>query len=245
MHGFTSAVWHRQQKHLIAVSHAVKDSLVEQGIEPTKISVLHNAVDPADVQPRRLPALIREELGAAAETPVVGCFAHLSAKKGWLELVRAMPLILRDVPEAQLWCVGDGPLRDTLQDEAEREGVAGRVRFTGFRRDVADLMRAVDVVALPSYREPLGLVYLEAGLLGRPVVGCKAGGAPEVIRDQDSGLLVPPHDSVALAEAISRLLLNRAEARQMGHRGLERARDEFNWSGYLDKLLDVYDIMRN
>ena len=240
VHGFTSAFWHSRQSHLLAVSQAVKNHLVEQGLDGERITVLRNAVDPNDIQPQRLPAMVREELGADADTPIVGCFAHLSPKKGWADLFLAIPTVLRSFPKAQFWCVGSGPLNETLQSQARREGYAHQVRFTGFRRDVADLMRAVDVMALPSHREPMGLVYLEAGLLDRPVIGCTTGGAPEVILQNETGLLVPPKDNSALATAILTLLDNREQSATMGRRGRDRALSEFAWTNYLQSLETVY-----
>jgi glycosyltransferase involved in cell wall biosynthesis len=115
-----------------------------------------------------------------------------------------------------------------------------QLRMTGFRRDVADLMRAVDIVALPSHREPLGLVYIEAGLLGRPVIGCTTGGAPEVVEHNGNGLLVPPKTPQALATAMMTLLDNRGDAEALGRRGRERARADYSWAGYLDQLEKVY-----
>jgi len=240
VHGFTSAIWHRSQKHLVAVSAAVKMHLVEQGIQEDRVTVIHNAVDPDDIQPRRLPLRVREELGAGPKTPVIGCFAHLSPKKGWADLFRAIPMVLRSFPETQFWCVGEGPLREALLAEADREGFMRQLRMTGFRRDVADLMRAVDIVALPSHREPLGLVYIEAGLLGRPVIGCTTGGAPEVVEHNGNGLLVPPKTPQALATAMMTLLDNRGDAEALGRRGRERARADYSWAGYLDQLEKVY-----
>jgi glycosyltransferase involved in cell wall biosynthesis len=243
VHGFTSALWHSRQKHLVAVSQAVKDHLVGQGIAPERITVLRNAVDPDDIQPTRLPAVVRQELDADATTPVVGCFAHLSPKKGWAELMQAIPAVLRSFPKANFWCVGDGPLRESLVAEARREGFLSKVRFTGYRRDVADLMRAVDIVALPSHREPLGLVFIEAGLLSRPVIGCTTGGAPELVLQNETGLLVPPYDAAALATAIKTLLDNPHQARDMGRRGNDLARADFTWDKYLDDLETVYERM--
>jgi glycosyltransferase involved in cell wall biosynthesis len=244
VHGFTSAVWHRQQTHLLAVSQAVKNHLVEHGIDDHRITVLRNAVDPDDVLPKRLPAVVREEFGAQPDSPIVGCFAHLSPKKGWADLFQAIPQVLRSFPNACFWCVGEGPLRAELKAVAAREGFLAQVCFTGFRRDVADLMRAVDLVVLPSHREPLGLVYLEAGLLSRPVIGCNAGGAPELILQNETGLLVPPQNPQALANAIKTLLDSPQRAREMGRRGNELARTEFTWTKYLTKLEAVYERMR-
>ncbi|HEY3393303.1 MAG TPA: glycosyltransferase, partial [Lacipirellulaceae bacterium] len=192
VHGFTSALWHRRQTHLIACSGAVKQDLIAKGFSPERITVMHYPVDPQDMRTSRSPAELRAELGATADTPVVGTFAHLSLKKGYRELVRAAEIVLRRMPAAQFWCSGEGALRGELEETARVLGIADRFKLLGFRRDVPDLMRAVDVMCLPSHREPFGLVYVEAALAEKAVVACNAGGAPEIIMHGETGLLVPP-----------------------------------------------------
>lgn len=248
VHGFTSARWHNRQTHLIACSQAVKQDLVEKGIAAERISVLHYPVDPSDMRPTRSPADVRRELGAAPNTPVVGTFAHLSPKKGHRELVQAAALVLNCLPQAQFWCFGDGPLRQEIEQTAQQLGIADRFKLFGFRRDVADLMQAIDVMCLPSRREPFGLVYVEAALAEKPVIACDAGGAPEVIAHGDTGLLVPPgtadqHGSncAPLADAIFTLLDNRAAAAAMGRRGRDLALARFAWPRFIAQLREVYD----
>jgi glycosyltransferase involved in cell wall biosynthesis len=244
VHGFTSALWHRHQNHLIACSAAVKKDLTEKGVTADRITVMHYPVDPDDMRATRSPTAIRAELGAAADTPVVGTFAHLSPKKGYRELVRAAQLVLRSMPAAQFWCFGDGPLRQELQETAAASGIADRFKLFGFRRDVPNLMRAIDVMCLPSHREPFGLVYVEAALADKPVIACNAGGAPEIIEHGETGLLVPPpsDDNVlTLADAILAILNNRERACAMGRRGRELALERFDWPRYLGQLDVLYE----
>lgn len=239
--GFTSAHWHRHQKHLIACSEAVKNHMISQGIRGERIQVLPNPVDAADMEPTRTSSAVRAEMGAADDTPIVGTFAHLSEKKGWRELMQAIPHVLADHPQTQFWCVGDGPLREELEARAEAGGFDASVKFLGFRRDVADVMNAIDVMALPSHREPFGIVYVEAALLNKPVVACNAGGAPDVVSDGVTGRLIPSGDASALAQVLSELLGDRAQAAQMGRAGRERALDLFGWNTFLPQLEAVYE----
>jgi glycosyltransferase involved in cell wall biosynthesis len=241
VHGFTSALWHRRQSHLIACSAAVKAHLIENGIPANRITVMHNPVDLDDVVATSSPADVRAELGADADTPVVGTFAHLSVKKGYRELIRAADVVLRLMPRAQFWCFGEGVLRRELELAAEQAGIADRFKLFGFRRDVPDLMRAIDVMCLPSHREPFGLVYVEAALAGKPVIGSQAGGAPEIIEHGQTGMLVPSHDAAALADAILTLLDDRSTAAEMGRRGRQLALERFGWPRYLAQLREVYD----
>lgn len=242
VHGFTSRFWHQGQTHLIACSAAVKQHLVSVGLAPERITVLHHPVDPEDFLPNRSPSEVRSELGVSPHTPVVGTFAHLSVKKGYRELVRAAAIVLGKLPTAQFWCVGEGVLREELLRTARELGIEDRFRLFGYRRDVANLMHAVDVMCLPSHREPFGLVYLEAALAQKPVIACNAGGAPEIVVPGETGLLVPPpqNNIVPLAEAILTLLDNRGQAAAMGRRGRELAQDRFSWKNYLPRLNELY-----
>jgi glycosyltransferase involved in cell wall biosynthesis len=239
--GFTSACWHRRQSHLLAVSEAVRDHLVEQGVAPEKITILYNALAPEEFRPTRGSLSVRSEFGADAKTPVVGTFGHLSVKKGYRELFEAIPCVLQHVPRAQFWIVGQGKLRDELTATAAAGGFLRNVRFLGYRRDSADLMNAIDVFALPSHREPCALAYIEAALLGKPIVACRAGGAPESVADEETGLLVPVGDGQAVANAITTLLDNRGFAQGLGQAGHERARELFSWSRFTSTLEEVYD----
>jgi glycosyltransferase involved in cell wall biosynthesis len=241
VHGFTSSFWHSQQSHLIACSKAVKLDLVEKGIHADRVSVINYGVDPNDQRPTRTPADVRAELGVDADTPIIGTFAHLSIKKGYRELVQAAELVLNHVPNAQFWCCGEGPLRKEIEEQARQAGIADRFRLVGFRRDVPDLMRAIDVMCLPSHREPFGLVYVEAALAEKPVIACDAGGAPEIVDDGDTGLLVRPQNVPDLTEAILTLLDNRDQAAAMGRRARQLALERFTWPNYLHRLRDVYD----
>lgn len=241
VHGFTSARWHRRQSHLLAVSGAVRDDLVEQGIPRERITVLWNALDANEFRPTRDPLAVRAEFGADASTPVIGTFGHLSVKKGHRELFAAMPRVLAEFPTAQFWVIGQGDLRGELEQQARAGGFLDNVRLAGYRRDAADVMNALDVFCLPSHREPCALVYVEAALLGKPIVACRAGGAPESIADGETGLLVPPCDSGGVAEALLMLLQNRDVAARMGQAGRDRARDIFSWSKYIATLEGVYE----
>ncbi|MAT71977.1 MAG: hypothetical protein CMJ58_20935 [Planctomycetaceae bacterium] len=240
VHGFTSAAWHRRQRHLLAVSQAVADDLIIQGVDPERITVLPNAIDPAEFQPTRPPRTVREELGAEPDTPVVAAFGHLSEKKGYRDLFEAIPQVLAQAPRTQFWIVGRGALETELRSAAFAGGFADRVRFTGFRRDAADVMNACDVLALPSHREPFGLVYIEAATLGKPAIACRAGGAIEAVADGETGLLVPPRDAIALAEAMLTLLTDAGLRQRMGAAGRKRTAELFSWQRYTNTLEGVY-----
>lgn len=238
--GFTSPVFHRHQKQLLACSQAVKEHLIAGGLDGERITVLPNPVAPNDIVPTRSREDVRREWNVPEKAPLIGCFAGLLEKKGQRELLSAVPQVLAAHPQAQFWLVGQGPLHSELEQTARTLKIEKNVRLLGFRRDVADLMNAIDIMALPSHREPFGIVYVEAALLNKPCVACDAGGAPDVVRDGETGVLVPPRDVEKIASALNELLDNPTCAAQMGRNARAWVIEQFGWERFLPELENVY-----
>ena len=132
--------------------------------------------------------------------------------------------------------VGDGPLRSALSDTARALHLNGAVTFLGNRRDIPELLRVFDLFVLSSVKEGLPIVLLEAMAAGLPVVATAVDGNPELVVHQETGLLVPPRDAEALAEAICDLLEHPEKAQRMGRRGQERVRQHFSF----EKMVQAY-----
>jgi glycosyltransferase involved in cell wall biosynthesis len=145
--------------------------------------------------------------------------APFKPQKAPLDFIRAAARVRQARPEARFLLVGDGTLRGVLETEIVRLGLSDVVTLTGWRRDIAEIMRCLDVFLLTSLWEGLPRVYLEALASGVPVVGTKVDGAAEVIQDGVNGYLVEPGDVKGLADRVLTLLNNPATARQMGHNG--------------------------
>jgi glycosyltransferase involved in cell wall biosynthesis len=193
----------------------------------------------------------REEARArfriAAERPAVALVGRVSDWKGQDVLIRALaeaPLVERG---AVALLAGDpapgaGELPHRLEMLAGGLGVAERVRWLGFRADVDDVWAAADVAVVPSTRpEPLGLVAMEAGAAGLPVVASAHGGVAEVVRDGETGLIVPPGDALALASAVRLLADDPGLAARMGAAARERVAEHFGVDRMLAELQDLYD----
>jgi glycosyltransferase involved in cell wall biosynthesis len=173
-------------------------------------------------------AEVRREMGVSPDAFLVASVGRLVPVKGHVHLIEALPEVLRRRPDAAVLIVGDGPLRRDLEGRARSLGVADRVRLPGHRGDVARVLGAADLFALPSLNEGLGLALVEAMAMGLATVASRVGGVPEVVLDGETGLLTPPGDAGALAGAILRLMGD-AEARaRMGAAGRERARARFS-----------------
>jgi glycosyltransferase involved in cell wall biosynthesis len=174
-----------------------------------------------------------EELRVGAEAFLVGNVGRLAPQKGQRHLIEAMPLLLEHVPTAHAVIAGGGDLEPYLRELAEELEVDERVHVLGPRQDVPALMHALDVFAMPSIWEGFGLVLLEAMAAGKPIVASRTATIPEVVLDNETGLLVPAGDAVALADALARLAEDRELARRLGEAGRERLQKHFS----IDKMV--------
>lgn len=181
-----------------------------------KMTVILNGTDiRADTGAAEI-ARRRDEWGWPAGTPVVGTVARLHRQKGVINLLRAAPRILAAFPDARIAVVGEGPQGKSLRREADRRGLDDRFFFLGERRDAASLLALFDIFISPALWEGLPFVLIEAAALGKPIIATDVDGVPEVIENGKTGLLVPPGNPDALAEAVVRLLKNKEEARRLG-----------------------------
>ncbi|MGW3329566.1 glycosyltransferase family 4 protein [Streptomyces rubiginosohelvolus] len=200
------------------------------------------AVQPGARDGVRTPAGgVRERYGLGAR-PVILCAARLVPRKGQDTLIRALPAVLRSVPDAVLLLTGDGPYARTLHRLAADTGVADAVVLAGGRPhpEMPEHYAAADVFAMPCRTrrrglevEGLGIVFLEAAAAGLPVLVGDSGGAPDTVRDGETGHLVDGRDTAAVADRLVTLLRDRAAAAAMGEKGRAWVREAWGWeSGY-------------
>ena len=151
----------------------------------------------------------KRELGLAAGQPVIGTIARMHRQKGLIYLMRAAGRIRQRHPEARIVVVGGGPQKQKLVDAAEQYAGPGACLFLGERSDAREILSLFDVFVLPSLWEGLPLALIEASYLAKPIVASDIDGVREMIRNGETGLLVPRADPQKLAEAVSRLLEDR------------------------------------
>ncbi len=184
----------------------------------------------------------RAALGLPDDAAVALFSARLALDKGILELVQAWRRLPEDLRSRCLLLVaGDGPHRELMAKRVAEMGPGGAVRLLGWRDDIASLLAACDLFVLPSLHENQSYAILEAMAASRPVVSTTGGGTPEVVDHGVTGLLVPPADARALAEALVALLTDPGRAEAMGLAGRERVVAEFSIDRLAGRLADVYD----
>jgi len=226
----------------IAVSQGVKEYLLKQiNLDPAKIRVVPNGVDLAAIEAARPGQEVRRELGLPAEATVIGLVGRLDHwGKGHKELFEAMARLRPEYPLHAL-IVGGGRRIDEVQALAASLGLAGQVHFLGPRRDVPDLLSAMDIFVLPSHSEGVSLALLEAMGAGLPVIATKVGGLPEVVEHDGTGLLIPPRDAEALAGALARLLTDPARARELGDNARRHVREHFSLDRQGREINEIYE----
>jgi glycosyltransferase involved in cell wall biosynthesis len=206
---------------------------------PVRFVRIPNCVRPEFLRAAPDPLPAARLAGVPPGAPVVGFIGRLTDQKGVEDLIQAMPLVQRRVPEARLVVTGDGPLRPRLEALAQATA-PGTVSFLGALEDPLPAYGLASVIAMPSRFEPLGMVAVEALALGKAVVAARVGGLPDIIEDEVTGLLVPPGDPRALAGAIARLLADRALAARLGEAGRRHIQQEFSEPAILPRYARLY-----
>jgi glycosyltransferase involved in cell wall biosynthesis len=171
----------------------------------------------------------------------VGAVAVLRPEKALDVLVAAVSLLAAEFPHLRVVIAGGGPEEARLRALVRELGLDKTIMLLGLRRDVADVLAAVDVVALSSDREGTPLAVMEAMAAAKPVVATRVGGIPDLIEDGVHGLLVPPRDPSALAGALGRLLRDAQLRKELGRRGQERQRREFDVGVAVQRVETIYE----
>src|SRR4051812_16145780 len=225
---------------VIVSANSVRDFYVDQvHVDPAKIDVLYNAVDWKSIQPTKSRDAMRGSLGLAPNAKVAGVIARLTEQKGHRFLFQA--LTTPALADVQLVVVGDGELRDALKAEVQDLGIASRVHFLGARRDLGDLLSAMDVFVMPSLWEGLPLSMILAMGAAMPVVATEVAGIPEIVVDGETGWLVPAGNSLALATALADVFADRVRAAAMGRAARDYVLPRFGIDGYVNAVAGLYD----
>ena len=208
--------------------------------------VLHDGVEPQPVWSDEQRVCCRRELGLPDRATIVAITGQIAEVKGIWDFVEAARILAPRSPDPLFVVVGDdlkeqGRVRHKMEERVAAVGLQDRFRFLGFRRDVPRIVQAFDMIAVPSHVEPLGNATLEAMAAGRPVVGSKVGGIPEMVDDGNTGLLVPPSDPETLARALESLVHQPERRDAMAAAARRRARDVFSIEAHGRRLQAQYD----
>jgi glycosyltransferase involved in cell wall biosynthesis len=237
-HAFSRWKYH-QVDCFLAASESIHSVLLNDGVEASKIVTVYEGIDIHRIQ-AETPVNIHAELWLPVHAPIVGATGALTAEKGHRHLIDAAALVVREVPDARFVILGEGDHRPVLERQIKELRLDKHVFLPGFRADVLGFLQSFDLFVMPSIFEGLGTSLLDAMAAGKATVATRTGGIPEVVVDGDTGLLVPPRDHHALAQAIVTLLKDEQLRKQMGAAGLERVQRVFSADRMVERTLDVY-----
>jgi glycosyltransferase involved in cell wall biosynthesis len=226
---------------VVVSAASVRDFYVKQvHADPGKIDVIYNAVDFSQATATLPRAAIRDALGIPGDVPVAGVIARLTEQKGHRYLLDALAATPQ-LAGVHLLVVGGGELRDALVRHAEASGLASRVHWVGPRRDLGNLLAAMDVFVMPSLWEGLPLSLVLAMGAGVAAVATAVAGIPEVVRDGVTGLLVPPANAPALGAALARVFGDASFRERLGREARTSVLPRFGVDRYVAAIVGLYD----
>lgn len=216
---------------VIVNSRFEMNRLVKNGLSRDHVNVIYNCINvdfPHELKKNR------------NNHPVVASVSRLASQKGIEYFLEAAKTVLQKMPDVHFLIVGDGPLKNRLQQKAVGLGIDDAVEFAGFKKDMREVYPAIDILVFPSLWEPFGNVAVEAAAYSVPVIASNVGGIPEAVADGKTGILVPPGKTDKLAEAILYLLRNPDFSHRMGQAGRERVMRNFTSDHLIKELEKTY-----
>ena len=224
----------------VTVSDTVRQVMIDDGINPRRIRVVYSGVDVSRFGSTQDVSRLRAEMSLQPGQPVIGNIGRLEKLKGQAVLIEAMPAVLKEFPDATLLLVGGGEAKEELLAKCRELGIASSVVFTGFRDDIPELLRLLDVFVMPSLSEGLGTSVLDAMAAGVPVIASDVGGIPESVQNEVTGLLVAPGEPARLSVAVVRLLNNKTEACKYTVAARKTVEEKFGVDAMVEGNIRVY-----
>ena len=241
--------------HILVNAEAIKTWLIAEGYDGDRITVIPNGIDLGRFA-RSADGRLHRHLGLTAETPLVAALGRVSRLKGLEDFIAAAASVAPQFPSARFLIIGepsftgrgktitvDGSYQKELARLAAKLGVSDRVIFTGFRSDVDSILPELAVSVLPSLSEGLSNILLESMAAGVAVIATRVGGTTEVVHDSQNGLLVPPNDPAALANAIVRLLGAPDVAAQLGRAARSRIAERYSTRQLVESTSRFYEAI--
>lgn len=225
-----------QHRLLIAVSLATREFHIQQGVDAEKIVAVYNGIDCDQFQPRTVTSSLRDEFGLPEDAILSATIGQICLRKAQNDLAQAAVLLKEECPNLHYLLIGErhSTKQETIEFEAaigevfEAAGMPERLHRLGYRSDIASLLNEVDLVIHPARQEPLGRVLLEAAASGVPIIATNVGGTPEIFRDGESALLIPPAEPELLAGAIKQLVKSPSLGDQLARNARRVIIEKFN-----------------
>ena len=231
--------------HVIAISEGIRAVLLADGVSAEKVSCVRSAVDFERFQAASAPAKLKARFGLPDESVVVGMAAQLIPRKGHDVLLEAVSALKDRWPHLRVLIMGKGPLGPSVVQQIQAMDLEAQVQCVGFLTDIENVLPHLDFVVHPARTEGLGVALLQAASAGVAVIASRAGGMPEAVLHERTGLLIPPGDAQELVAGMERLLVDPALAARYGAEGRRRMAAEFSIAAMAKGNLAVYRALIN
>ncbi len=234
---------------IVVASRHMERDLMEKRVPQAKINYIPYGIDTKKFNVNHQRNHIRKEFNIRPDSPLIGTVGRFHPWKGQKYFLEAAKVVGEKCPEARFLIVGEVAFdehkqyRQDLLDLTQTLNLEDKVIFTGSRKDIPQIMNAIDLFVLPSLREPFGIVIIEAQACGKPAIGTSVGGIPEAIKEGNTGMLVRPGDSKGLARAILSLLSNRKKMQMMGAAGRKRVEELFSTERMIERTKQLYRMI--
>lgn len=239
---FLNRYLNKRTSKIITVSNALKNEIEGgEAVNPNKIKTIYNCVDISSYKGN--PSLdLRKEYNIDSNTLIIGCISRLIPSKGVQDLINALALIKNEI-NLFVFIAGDGPYLEYLKSMI-KDMKLDNIEFLGYRDDIPDFLRNIDIFVLPSYSEGFGLSVAEAMFLEKPVIATDVGGIPEIIKNNVNGLIVKPGKPQELAVAIKKLASDERMRKEFSLKGKEYVINNFSREKMLNEIDFIYDSLR-
>ncbi len=227
---------------IICNSGAVRNRFTKKKID-AKIRTIINGVDLSEFDPESNGSIVRKEFNIDEDEPVVGTVGRIDPEKGYEYFLESARIILQDMENVSFLVVGEASnssFEQSLSELSVEKGIGKKTIFTGFRRDIPQLLASMDVVVLPSEIDACSRVLFESMAMQKPLVATNAGGTPEIVQDGITGFLVKPKASSDMAKCIMKLLNDKHLAGQYGKAGRKRVEEMFTIERNIEETEKVY-----
>jgi len=229
---------------IIAVSDEIKQELLRIGTNPEKVCLIHNGINTKSFS--NILSNIKADFNLNPDSLIIGSVARFTEEKGLENILYVAKKILKENKNIYFMLVGDGPLKNSLIQKSKELQIYDHMIFTGQRSDMPEVYNTFDIFVLPSLKEGLPMVILEAMASKKPIVASSVGAIPDVIEDGKSGLLVPPGNINSLYQALKQLINNPSLRNYLGENAFERVKNNFSTEKMCDEYIKIYnEVLEN
>ncbi len=226
--------------HIVVGSNFLGNDVIKLGVNSRKVTKIHNSIEVAQIDLSASQLNFREKYNLSEKDMVIGTVGRVSEEKGQKYFLEAAQIVIRNFPDVKFVIVGEGPVKNDLEQFVEEIGIADNIIFTGFYKNLSEVFSSLDLFVIPSLTESLPLVILEAMAAEKPIVSTNVGGIPESIIHEETGLLVRPKNSMEMAHSIIRMLNNKDLRLNLAANARQLVCDQFSIEGFVVQVETLY-----